>query len=258
MKVSIITINYNNATGLKRTIESVLYQTYKNIEYIVIDGGSTDASVEIIKQNASNINYWVSEPDNGVYHAQNKGIEKSMGDYLLFLNSGDYFIDNTVLSKSIDYNLDKDIVYGDLYLKYPEIGLVLKNYPEKVSLDFFINNESLPHPATFINKNLFRKVGFYNEELRIVSDWEFWLKSIFIHRATYKKVPVTIAAFNTEGISSRSENQELVELEKEAIYQKYFAGIIEDYRKFYAERSNINSNIFIRILRKLNLLPRRF
>ena len=96
-KFSIITVNYNNLEGLKKTVESVKNQTYQKFEYIVIDGGSYDGSLEFIKDNESLLDYWVSEPDSGVYQAMNKGIEKATGEYLLFLNSGDHFCNTKVL-----------------------------------------------------------------------------------------------------------------------------------------------------------------
>ena len=97
----IITINYNDAAGLKKTIDSVINQTYTEFEYIIIDGGSSDSSLQIIKENANQINYWVSETDKGIYNAMNKGIEAAKGEYLLFLNSGDYLLDSLVLKKVI-------------------------------------------------------------------------------------------------------------------------------------------------------------
>ena len=97
MKYSIITVNYNNKEGLRKTIESVVRQTYRDFEFIVIDGGSTDGSTDILKEYDEQINYWVSEKDSGIYNAMNKGIKKSIGDYLIFMNSGDCFYQNDVL-----------------------------------------------------------------------------------------------------------------------------------------------------------------
>lgn len=260
-KVSIITINYNNARGLKETVNSVLNQTYSGIEYIIIDGGSVDGSINVIEQHVDKITYWVSEKDNGVYHAMNKGIAKATGDYLLFLNSGDYLVENTILSDVFTYPFDKDIIYGDLYLKYTEIALTLKRYPDKLSFNYFFHLESLPHPSTLIKRTLFSKVGLYNENFKIVADWEFWLKAIFLHQASYKRIPLPISVFDMDGLSSKSENVNAMTLEKETVYDKYFIGIVEDYKKFDEEyrkietiKNNINSNSFIRVLKKFNLL----
>ena len=108
MKYSIITINYNNRDGLEMTINSVLEQTYKDFEYIIIDGGSTDGSLEVIKKHAAQIDYWVSEPDNGIYNAMNKGIRKATGDYLNFMNSGDTYHTSSVLGDIA--NLDSESI----------------------------------------------------------------------------------------------------------------------------------------------------
>ena len=110
MRYTIITINYNNKEGLERTIKSTAKQTFKNFEYIVIDGGSTDGSVEVIKQYASEIDFWVSEKDNGIYHAMNKGVSHAHGDYLLFMNSGDTFHSPDVLNSVAEYQ--EDIICG--------------------------------------------------------------------------------------------------------------------------------------------------
>ncbi|MFT4805390.1 MAG: glycosyltransferase involved in cell wall biosynthesis, partial [Psychroserpens sp.] len=101
MKLSIITINFNNAVGLKKTIESVVNQTSNDFEYIVIDGGSNDGSVDVIKEYEAKVSYWVSEVDKGIYHAMNKGILLAKGDYLEFLNSGDILVNETVIQKII-------------------------------------------------------------------------------------------------------------------------------------------------------------
>ena len=114
-KISIISINYNNKEGLRKTVESVVNQTYKNFEYIVIDGGSTDDSTDILDEYHEKINYIVSEPDSGIYNAMNKGIKVAKGDYLLFLNSGDCLIDQFVIQKVITELNDKiSIYYGNL------------------------------------------------------------------------------------------------------------------------------------------------
>ncbi len=115
-KLSIITVNFNNATGLQKTFDSVFEQTFKDFEYIIVDGGSTDGSEEIIERNRDKINYWVSEKDKGVYHAMNKGMAKASGDYLLFLNSGDHFKDENILLEVMPELDGTGIVYGNIFL----------------------------------------------------------------------------------------------------------------------------------------------
>ena len=109
MKLSIITINYNNLAGLQKTIESVVSQTFRDFEWIVIDGGSVDGSRELIERYANSFSYWVSEPDKGIYNAMNKGIVVAKGDYLLFLNSGDWLCDEMALERSFSHHPTKDI-----------------------------------------------------------------------------------------------------------------------------------------------------
>ena len=121
-KLSIITVNKNNAEGLRKTIESVVCQTFKDFEYIVIDGASTDESVAVIETYLANVTYWVSKPDRGIYEAINKGIKVAVGEYCLFLNSGDYLSSDSILEKAFSYGFFEDIVYGDVifenHLKY--------------------------------------------------------------------------------------------------------------------------------------------
>ena len=174
MKLSIITVNLNDCNGLKKTIESVICQTFTDYEYIVIDGASTDGSVDVIKQYANKITYWVSEPDTGIYNAMNKGILQAKGEYCLFLNSGDWLVENNILEKVFSITFDEDIVYG--YDKHVGSSKV-KCYPEKWNFRVFLD-DTLPHVASFIKRNLFYEVAFYNEENKAISDWEFFVLAI--------------------------------------------------------------------------------
>lgn len=163
-KISIITINYNNLEGLKRTIESVVNQTWQEFEYLIIDGGSTDGSVEYIESKSEHVDYWVSEPDKGVYHAMNKGIAKSSGEYLLFLNSGDHFYNKKVLAQNCQEIKDSSIIYFDLQV-VEEQKMFIKEYPSVLSFSYFLN-DTLPHPATFIKKKLLQKQIYIMNNLK--------------------------------------------------------------------------------------------
>lgn len=207
-KVSIITVNLNNNEGLKKTIESVVNQTsFENIEYIVIDGGSTDGSLEIIEKYKDKLSYYVSEKDNGIYDGMNKGIRIATGDYCLFLNSGDYLWENNVIERILP-QLTEDIVYGDLMLN----GKTRKIYQNKIDVEYF-GYESLPHPASFIRAK-YLKENEYDTNYKIISDWIFFRKSIAIGR-TYKHVDIIVSDFQLGGTSS---NVKKVNKEKE----KYF------------------------------------
>jgi len=220
--LSIITINKNNANGLERTIQSVINQTFKDFEYIIIDGASTDGSVEVIKKFADKIDYWVSEPDKGIYNAMNKGIEVAQGEYLLFLNSGDHLVNDTVLEEVFKLEFDEDIVYGDLLIDSSWV----KKYPKKLTLKYFIK-DSLPHPASFIKKRLLIEYSGYNENFKIISDWYFWIKTLILDTRTYTHLDKTICVFYTNGISS---NNELIKKEKEIIFNSTLSRIYPDYQ----------------------------
>ena len=229
-KISIISINYNNKEGLRKTVESVVNQTYKNFEYIVIDGGSTDDSTDILDEYHEKINYIVSEPDSGIYNAMNKGIKVAKGDYLLFLNSGDCLIDQFVIQKVITELNDKiSIYYGNLIYSSNGIPKTLNTPPDKLSFNFFLNN-SLPHPASFIKRELFFKYFMYNESLKIISDWEFFIYVICKMNESYKHIDFTIADFDDGGISSLIENRSIILYEKDLIFQKHFPLFIEELK----------------------------
>lgn len=220
MLISIITVNYNNLEGLKKTMLSVFNQTWKEFEYIVIDGGSTDGSKEFIESNNHNISYWVSEQDNGIYNAMNKGIIAANGKYLLFLNSGDTFYSNEALSFFKPYLLGenrKDILYGNIAVNSNTEWV--KTYPEKLTIHYFIK-DTLPHPASLINRNCFK--GFlYDESLKIASDWKFFMIGICKKKFSYMYIHKTISTFYLDGISSKMP--QLVEKErKQVLNDEYF------------------------------------
>ena len=242
-KLTIISINLNNASGLKKTIQSVLAQTYTNFEYIIIDGGSSDESLKLIKENESKLTYWVSESDSGIYNAMNKGIEKASGEYFLFLNSGDFLINKHVINDTVPYLSNTDLVYGNLSIN--NLGK-LSNYlfPPKLTFKYFLI-DSLPHPCTFIKSTLFAKVGLYDEQLKIASDWEFFIKSVCIYNCTYKYINKPISVIDTNGISRNPEMQNLIAAEVDNVLKRNFSAFIDDYslmknRKIYFHQRVMN------------------
>lgn len=208
MKLSIITINYNSRDGLRKTIESIVNQTWQEFEYIIIDGGSTDGSVEVIKEYADRINYWVSEPDMGIYDAMNKGVVRAKGEYCLFMNSADTFYDSTVIDHVFPLLDNTDIICGQL--KFPH-GYIMKG-PKEVSMQHFYTS-TLPHQATFIKTQLLISEP-YDTSYRIVSDWKFWIQSLIFKNATYKTIDYIIAVFDVSGISSTHEDLRIEEQKK--------------------------------------------
>ena len=200
MKISIITINRNNADGLKQTLISVAKQISKDFEHIVIDGASTDHSNEVIKQ-FSHVAYWVSEPDTGIFGAMNKGIIRAKGEYCMFLNSGDYLENSSIISTMLSHLNGEDIVYGNLIKKSLTGKMKNFNYVGEITLNRFVL-ASLPHPASFIKTSLLKQLGLYRTDFCIVSDWAFFLEAIFKHGASYKHVPVFVTVFPLGGMSS--------------------------------------------------------
>lgn len=209
--ITLITINYNNAVGLQKTIESVVKQTENDFEYIVVDGASTDGSVEILKNQNSKLRY-LSEPDTGIYNAMNKGIKMATGEFLLFINSGDELADDKVV-ESLQKSLfsDTEIASGGLTLISNKSSLLLLP-PNEVSLSYCMR-AGLTHPNTVIRKTLFEKYGLYNEQNKIVSDWEFFLIAAGLNSCNYQKLDFAVARFYEDGISSN--NKELLSREME-------------------------------------------
>jgi glycosyltransferase involved in cell wall biosynthesis len=254
-KISIITVNYNNLEGLKKTVKSVKNQTYKAFEYIVIDGGSKDGSFDYLNVNSKYFNYWVSEPDKGVYHAMNKGIEKASGEYLLFLNSGDHFYNAEVLEKQHQYLNSSDIIYFDLQVIEDE-KIFIKTYPDILSFSYFVE-DTLPHPATFIKKQAFLKTNLYKEDFKIVSDWKFFIDAICKYNLSYKRIGKTLSTFYIGGISSNPENQIVKYNEKEAVLTGDYALYTQDINDVVSYRKTLNNlrgSRIIQLLIKLGFL----
>ncbi len=226
--LSIITINRNNADGLDKTIQSVISQSYEDFEYIVIDGNSTDHSIDIIKKYNSNINYWVSETDKGIYNAMNKGIAKANGNYVLFLNSGDYLVNNDVLKSVFEKQQTADIIYGNMQIDWGNGKITSGKMPDKITFkQMYI--DTLWHPVSFIKKTLFDKYGLYNEIYKVVADYDFFFKVIIINNVTTYHINVDIAMYNLNGLSSLPENKALEQAERRKVIERYLPQSIIDF-----------------------------
>ena len=224
MRFSVITINYNDKIGLERTINSVINQTNNDYEYIIIDGESTDGSVDVIKRHADHINYWVSEKDKGVYNAMNKGVAQAHGDYLIFMNSGDCFHSPVALDSFKEYK--EDIICGKV-LK----GNVQKPSGPKKSTITLVDliRGSLPHQAMFIKRELLIAHP-YDENYKIMSDWKFCLETIVYGNCTFRACDIIVADYDTSGISTNSNG--LLPKERNMILQEMFPPrIIVDYER---------------------------
>lgn len=253
MKLSIITINRNNREGLLATLDSVLGQTARaEFEYIVVDGASSDGSVEEIGQRSSKIDKWVSERDSGVYNAMNKGVAMSSGDYCLFLNSGDILHNYNTVSSVLPYLKGEDILSGKMVFTKNNIQMYAD---EPLTLGFFFQR-SLPHPATFIRTSLLKQTP-YDESLRIVSDWKFFLQVIIQQNASYRFLDLLIADFAPAGLSA--QNRELAQQERSLVLNSMFSDrILLDYIQQFQGKGYQNGDYdyFFVTLRKYSI--RRF
>jgi glycosyltransferase involved in cell wall biosynthesis len=248
-KLSIITINYNNLEGLKRTVESVVNQTWQEFEYIVIDGGSTDASAAYIESKGEQIDYWVSEPDNGIYNAMNKGIAIATGEYLLFLNSGDHLNNSFSLKKIFKFLQEKDMIYFNIKEIRDDLCKI-KKCPSKITFGYMIK-DSIPHQATFIRKSLFNAIGLYDETLKIVSDWKFFITALGKHGATYLYVDEDFSTFYLGGISSHNDSYYKMLSEKEDVIISEFSFFSEETREYFKLKEIVND---LRKSKKINWL----
>ncbi|MDA3883103.1 MAG: glycosyltransferase family 2 protein [Bacteroidales bacterium] len=227
MQLSIITINLNNAHGLQQTIQSVQKQIFPDFEYIIIDGASTDASLEVLEANKGMLTYCISEPDTGVYNAMNKGIQQATGEYCLFLNSGDCLCEANTLQNIFSHNPTQDIIYGDslngdIYCRYPEYLTPL-----------YLFRKPVLHQASFIKRNLFDRFGLYNESYKIVSDWDFFLKTLYQAQVSYRYIPnIPIVRFDMGGINNTQ--QQLLAQEKEQMLRNIFAEKYDEYKRYDA------------------------
>lgn len=240
MKLSIVTINRNNAEGLRKTIESVVSQSFNDFEYIVIDGASTDGSVEVIKEYQDRITYWVSEPDSGVYQAMNKGIKMSNGEYCLFLNSGDFLIARDVLTRVFDEKSEADIINARCNVSDKGNVVWTSPYIPKVTLKdlYFVG---IPHQSTFIKRRLFDNYGMYREDFRYNSDIDFWYKTIALGEVTTRGVDIVISDYNMDGLSSTECESKLYKAEiSEILSQGYLPKVLPDYELWQKERQVVS------------------
>ena len=224
MKLSIITVNYNNADGLRATMQSVAGQSCKEFEYVVVDGGSTDGSVEAIRENEAFIDRWVSEPDGGIYEAMNKGVAMASGEYVLFLNSADCLAGEDVMAEVVLKLGEKDFYIGGV-MRQERGGVMV--YPPKVLRASFLLMNYLPHQATFIRRQLLVDRP-YRVQYRIAADWEQMVYELIVRGRSYELLEICITLFDVKGISSVRSTYEKQQTERETILHEHFSGIVEN------------------------------
>ena len=250
MKLSIITINYNDINGLERTFESVFNQTFQEFEYIVVDGGSTDGGKALIEEHSDKINYWISEPDKGVYDAMNKGIKEAIGEYFYFLNSGDTFYNQEVLtniSKLITKNAP-DIVYGDVNdidEKTGDSKIRPKKHLDKIALF----NKMVCHQALFCHKRLFHDTVF-NTTYKIKADYDWLIHAFSMYKPDVLHTNIIIANYLLGGLSEvQYDTYSRKEIPK--IRDTYFSKKEQLLLRRYVFNPKLNKLPFGRVLSKI-------
>lgn len=261
--ISIITINFNNAAGLARTLSSVSEQKFTDFEHIVIDGASTDGSLDCIRRSENGLAHWVSEPDTGVYDAQNKGIGMACGRFLLFLNSGDHFCSADSLAAAILALGDEDIQYFDLVVRGAPGAAGssdwVKSYPDHIDFSYMAV-DSLPHPATFIKASLFSQYGPYDQSLRICADWKHFTLWICKYNCSYKHHAQPLSVFYRDGLSENPRNREAVLAERRHVIRTEFPAFEKDLRDLVQARgatralAAVRKSKVIRLLQKVGVL----
>lgn len=242
MKVSIVTINYNNADGLRKTLASVASQTYRDIEHIIIDGGSTDGSVNAIKEYVAKVDsresivdrvIWSSEPDKGIYNAMNKGIRKASGAYIEILNSGDVLAAPDVTERMVA-EIEKieypEFIYGNMIRKDYTTGKIDgKSKEVEYSLRQYYSS-TMNHDCSYIRRDVYDKYGLYDEELKIVSDWKWFLQAIGLRNVKPVYVDIDVTIFDCGGISET--NLELRNKERRQVLEEVLPpAVLADYDK---------------------------
>lgn len=246
MFLSIITVNYNNNIELKKTLKSITEQSSDDFEHIIIDGGSTDGSVDTINlflqdsNYASKVGFWCSEKDSGIYNAMNKGIQHAVGDYILFLNSGDYFINSKIIEKIKCEELNADIIYFDALCSF-EKGSVTMKYPDVITPSFFYGYRTLNHQNTLIKTSI-HKNRHYKENYKIAADMDFFFEKIIINNCSTQHYDFPIVFYDgINGISSKKDNLEIRKNEMRNSIKSYLSDMyLKDLDYLYSLEEELN------------------
>lgn len=240
MILSIITINLNNVSGLERTIQSVATQIRKDFEYILIDGNSSDGSIEVIKRYASRFGErikWISEIDSGIYNAMNKGIMMSTGDYIQILNSGDCLASDMVTELMLTELEKRDrptILYGNMVKCFPNGNRIVdKCFAGQEITMLGMYTGTLNHDPAYIRRDLFDRYGYYDESLSIVSDWKWYLLAIVLGKEVPVYVDLDVTLFDMTGVSEIKDNKEKIKVERSKVLAELFPRtILSDYEAY--------------------------
>ena len=248
-KVSIVTVSYNSVRTIADTIDSVLAQTYPSIEYLIIDGSSTDGTVDLIRSYSTRISKYISEPDMGMYDAINKGIRLATGDIVGLLHSNDFFYDNNVVEKVAEAFITSDInaVYGDVqFVDSENISTRVRYYSSKHFNPGKFRFGFMPaHPSFYVKRELFEKLGYYKVDYKIAADYELLIRFLYVNKIPSKYLEMPFIIMRMGGISNKSVfsnftlNKEIVRACRENgiktnyffIYSKYLIKMFEFFRR---------------------------
>ncbi len=223
-KVSVITVCYNAEEFIENAINSVLNQIYENIEYIIIDGASTDNTVPIITKYKSRIGFFLSEPDSGMYEAMNKGIKAATGDILYFLNSDDVFYDKYVIEnvvKMFKKNIDADLIYGPIIIKDPITNESFMKPHNYITKSFFIY-DCICQQGIFYKTDIFKKCGHFDTTYKIVGDYEWILRAFYKYNVKRQYYGNIITIFRNGGMSNSDEFSNIHDIERQRVMKDYF------------------------------------
>jgi glycosyltransferase involved in cell wall biosynthesis len=255
--ISIVTINRNNGAGLRSTLFSVVSQTFGDYEYIVVDGASSDDSLQILDQFSDSVDLLIAEPDNGIYYAMNKGLEASSGDYIIFLNSGDFLATPHVLSLMALSTPQYDVVYGNIAI-IKKTGLELIKTPERIQFSTLYQHNLPPHPSLLARRELYLDQGMFDVSYSVTAD-VLAISRIFADpQVSYTKVDSVIAIFDHSGISSLDASALMIYRERRDFISRFFPSYMPDLeyhirlspsRWLYLQACRISS-VFGRLLRR--------
>lgn len=250
VKVSVITVNLNNREGLRRTMESVRSQTAP-VEFVVVDGGSVDGSVELIKQAAPE--KWLNEKDHGIYDAMNKGIGLATGDYLIFMNSGDVFYSNEVIRRFTELAGGHKIVYGNSEILEGGKRSLLTP-PSPIDLQFWYRR-TLNHQAVFTHRDVFAQYGKFDVRYRTCADFDLLLKVFMKESGSFHYFPETVCSYDQSGFSASAGNYDAMLAERQQILVKevpaaQLAGMKQNYLRGLPFKQRLKHRIYERPLLK--------
>ncbi|MCQ2974919.1 MAG: glycosyltransferase [Bacteroidales bacterium] len=237
-QLTIITICRNIVSTIERTCLSIVNQTFQDFEWIVVDGASTDGTVDILKKYSSRIDILISEPDNGIYNAMNKGIKLATGEYILFMNGGDEILNFNTLENVFKKANNADVIYGDEYVKNDKEYYLFRN--QRLLTPKSLYKKTFSHQATFVRTSIQKKYLF-DESLKIAADYDFFVKIYFKKKYIFERIDMAISVFYLDGICST--NYELFNEENNKIHSKYFC-FFQRYKFDSKYRNSIQNRIF--------------